>query len=79
MIIPEPLNVDRICIGHRGVYWFEVTTPGRIGHGSMPFLGVNAIEHMGVMLDRMRRELMPALASRTTAIPVMPEARGMRR
>jgi succinyl-diaminopimelate desuccinylase len=25
VIIPEPLNVDRICIGHRGVYWFEVT------------------------------------------------------
>ena len=52
VIIPEPLNVDRICIGHRGVYWFEVTTHGRIGHGSMPFLGVSAIEHMGVILDR---------------------------
>jgi succinyl-diaminopimelate desuccinylase len=73
VIIPEPLNVDRICIGHRGVYWFEVTTRGRIGHGSMPFLGVNAIEHMGVILDAMRRELMPALASRTTGVPVMPE------
>ena len=31
VIIPEPLNVDRICIGHRGVYWFEVTARGRIG------------------------------------------------
>jgi succinyl-diaminopimelate desuccinylase len=72
VIIPEPLNVDRICIGHRGVYWFEVATHGRIGHGSMPFLGVNAIEHMGVILDRMRRELLPALASRTTAVPVVP-------
>ena len=73
VIIPEPLNVDRICIGHRGVYWFEVTTRGRIGHGSMPFLGVNAIEHMGVILDRLRRELMPRLAERTTAVPVVPE------
>jgi succinyl-diaminopimelate desuccinylase len=73
VIIPEPLNVDRICIGHRGVYWFEVTTRGRIGHGSMPFLGVNAIEHMGVILDAMRRELLPALASRTTQVPVVPE------
>ena len=26
VIIPEPLNVDRVCIGHRGVYWFEVET-----------------------------------------------------
>jgi succinyl-diaminopimelate desuccinylase len=74
VIIPEPLNVDRICIGHRGVYWFEVITRGRIGHGSMPFLGVNAIEHMGVILDRLRRELMPRLASRTTAVPVVPDA-----
>ena len=73
VIIPEPLNVDRICIGHRGVYWFEVTTRGRIGHGSMPFLGVSAIEHMGVILDRIRRELMPALAARTTAVPVVPD------
>src|SRR4051812_9575785 len=42
-IIPEPLYVDRICIGHRGVYWFEVQTSGRIAHGSMPFHGVSAI------------------------------------
>jgi len=56
VIIPEPLNVDRICVGHRGVYWFEVTARGRIGHGSMPFLGVNAIEHMGLILDRIRRK-----------------------
>ncbi len=73
VIITEPLNVDRICIGHRGVYWFELTTRGRIGHGSMPFLGVSAIDHMGVILDSMRRELLPALAARTTAVPVVPD------
>jgi len=73
VIIPEPLNVDRICIGHRGVYWFEVTTFGHIGHGSMPFLGVSAIEHMGVILEKLRHELMPALAARTTAVPVVPD------
>lgn len=74
VIIPEPLNVDRICIGHRGVYWFEVITRGRIGHGSMPFLGVNAIEHMGIILERMRRDLRPALGQRTTEVPVVPAA-----
>ncbi len=72
VIITEPTDTDRVYIGHRGVYWFEVTTRGRIAHGSMPFLGVNAIEHMGVILDRMRRELMPVLGARTTAIPVQP-------
>lgn len=46
VIITEPLNVDRVCLGHRGVYWFEVATEGRIAHGSMPFLGVSAISKM---------------------------------
>ena len=72
VIIPEPLNVDRICIGHRGVYWFEVTARGRIGHGSMPFLGVSAIDGMGRLLQSVRDELMPALASRRTSVPVVP-------
>jgi succinyl-diaminopimelate desuccinylase len=74
VIIPEPLNVDRICMGHRGVYWFEIETRGRIAHGSMPFQGVSAIDHMALILDRMRIDLMPALAARTTAVPVVPEA-----
>jgi len=74
VIIPEPLYVDRICVGHRGVYWFEVLTRGRMAHGSMPFLGTSAIDHMGLVLDRMRRELLPRLASRTTAVPVIPPA-----
>jgi succinyl-diaminopimelate desuccinylase len=72
VIIPEPLHVDRICIGHRGVYWFEVLTRGRIAHGSMPFLGTSAIDHMGLVLDRIQRELRPRLAARTTAVPVIP-------
>jgi succinyl-diaminopimelate desuccinylase len=74
VIIPEPLNVDRVCIGHRGVYWFDVTTHGHIAHGSMPFLGVSAISHMGAVLDAVRTELEPALLTRTTALPVVPDA-----
>lgn len=73
VIITEPTNGDRVYIGHRGVYWFEVITRGRIAHGSMPFLGTNAIEHMGVLLERIRRVLMPALQARTTAVPVKPD------
>jgi succinyl-diaminopimelate desuccinylase len=72
-IIPEPLNVDRICVGHRGVYWFEVAARGHIAHGSMPFLGVSAIDGMGRLLQAIREELLPALASRRTAVPVVPE------
>lgn len=73
VIIPEPLGVDRICIGHRGVYWFAVEAHGRIAHGSMPFLGVNAIAGMGALLHAIDRELQPALAARRTSVPVVPE------
>ena len=72
VIIPEPLNVNRICVGHRGAYWFEVTAHGRIGHGSMPFLGVSAIAGMGKLLQEVRERLVPALASRRTVMPVVP-------
>jgi succinyl-diaminopimelate desuccinylase len=73
VIIPEPLNVDRVCLGHRGVYWFEVTTRGRSAHGSMPFLGQSAIEHMAAVLEAVRTDLQPALARRVTRMPVVPE------
>jgi succinyl-diaminopimelate desuccinylase len=72
-IIPEPLNVDRVCVGHRGVYWFEVAARGHIAHGSMPFLGVSAIDGMGHLLQAIREEMLPALARRRTAVPVVPE------
>jgi succinyl-diaminopimelate desuccinylase len=71
-IIPEPLNVDRVCVGHRGVYWFEVAARGHIAHGSMPFLGVSAIEGMGHLLQAIREELIPVLATRQTEVPVVP-------
>jgi len=74
VIIPEPLDVDRICVGHRGVYWFAVTARGRIAHGSMPFLGASAIDGMTRLLETMRVELLPRLASRQTAVPVVPAA-----
>ena len=73
VIIPEPLNKDRICLGHRGVWWAEIETKGRIAHGSMPFLGDCAVRHMGAVLDEMERTLFPLLAGKRTAMPVVPE------
>jgi succinyl-diaminopimelate desuccinylase len=73
VIIPEPLNVDRISIGHRGVYWSELTVRGRIAHGSMPFLGISAIDRMSDVLNAVQRVLRPALSRRTTSMPVVPD------
>ncbi|MEM9407219.1 MAG: acetylornithine deacetylase/succinyl-diaminopimelate desuccinylase family protein [Acidobacteriota bacterium] len=72
-IIPEPFEAHRICIGHRGVYWFKVIAQGHIGHGSMPFLGTNAIAGTGPLLEAVRRELEPRIATRVTSLPVVPE------
>ena len=74
VILTEPLNVDRVCLGHRGVYWFEVATLGRVAHGSMPFLGISAIGKMADFISAIERELQPALSARTTSMPVEPPA-----
>ncbi|ABL71960.1 acetylornithine deacetylase/succinyl-diaminopimelate desuccinylase family protein [Paracoccus denitrificans] len=73
VIIPEPLHKDRICLGHRGVWWAEIETHGRIAHGSMPFLGDSAIRHMGAVLEEMERTLFPLLMTKRTQMPVIPE------
>ena len=73
VIIPEPLQKDRVCLGHRGGWWAEIETFGEIAHGCMPFLGDCAIRHMGAVLDAFEQRLFPALAQRRTEMPVVPE------
>ncbi|MBM3262809.1 MAG: acetylornithine deacetylase/succinyl-diaminopimelate desuccinylase family protein [candidate division Zixibacteria bacterium] len=76
VIIPEPLDVDRICLGHRGVYWGRIDTLGRVAHGSMPFYGKSAIDMMGKVMHRIETHLRPGLDQKTTTMPVVPaEAR----
>ena len=74
VIITEPLDVDRVCIGHRGVYWCEVTARGVVAHGSMPDLGRNAAVAIAKLVGRVESELQPRLAARVTAVPVEPPA-----
>lgn len=73
VIIPEPFGVDRICVGHRGVYWFRITALGHIAHGSMPFLGRSAIDDLAALLAAVQRDLIPAIQARSTTMPVVPE------
>ena len=73
VIIPEPLNKDRICLGHRGGWWAEIETLGKIAHGCMPFLGDCAVRHMGAVLEEFESTLYPALQNRKTEMPVVPE------
>jgi len=73
VIIPEPLQKDRVCLGHRGGWWAEIETFGEIAHGCMPFLGDCAVRHMGAVLETFEDKLFPAMAARRTDMPVVPE------
>jgi len=73
VIIPEPLDKDRVCLGHRGVWWAEIETKGHMAHGSMPFDGDCAVRHMHAVIDKFERELFPHLASKRTNMPVVPD------
>lgn len=73
VIIPEPLNKHRVCLGHRGVWWAEIETLGRMAHGSMPFLGDCAVRHMQAVMAAFEQDLYPALAKKITDMPVVPD------
>ena len=70
-IITECLDVDSVCLGHRGTIWLELETRGKQSHGSMPSLGVNAIEKMMKLLGAIERELAPRFAG-LSAQPIRP-------
>ena len=55
LVVGEPTNLD-LGVAHRGALWLELVAHGRTAHGSMPHLGVNAIDHL-VELLRTVREL----------------------
>ncbi|WP_150266894.1 M20 family metallopeptidase [Paenibacillus tepidiphilus] len=45
IVIGEP-TASRVAVGHKGALWLRITLYGRSAHGSMPQLGVNAVEGM---------------------------------
>ncbi|MEW9671948.1 M20 family metallopeptidase [Ammoniphilus sp. 3BR4] len=53
IVIAEPTH-EKVVIGHKGALWLEIITFGKTAHGSMPDLGVNAIEHMIRVIEFIR-------------------------
>jgi succinyl-diaminopimelate desuccinylase len=72
VVITEPLNADNICLGHRGAIWGEITTFGRLSHGSTPERGINAIEQMADFIAEATHILKPRLQQRQNSQPVAP-------
>lgn len=50
IIIPEP-TYNQVVIAEKGALWLELTTFGKTAHGSTPEVGVNAVEHMRLLLN----------------------------
>lgn len=50
IIVAEPTGFE-VITAHRGLLWLEIVTKGKTAHGSMPHLGINAINSMRLFLD----------------------------
>jgi len=74
VVITEPLEVDNICLGHRGTIQGSFETIGRQAHGAMPERGINAIEKMALAIAAIERDLKPQLRTRRSALHVIPES-----
>lgn len=60
-VLTEPTD-DEIRLAHKGFAWLTLTTRGKAAHGSLYDMGVDAIMHMGRLLnalERMEREVFP--------------------
>ncbi len=49
-IVMEGAEGNKVCCGHNGTLWMEVTVHGRAAHGSTPQDGVNALEKMAALV-----------------------------
>lgn len=74
-VVTECLGVDKVCLGHRGTYWFEVQLFGKQSHGSMPSEAVPAIEMGRALLDAIDRKIRPLPQMQTVSdLPIDPPA-----
>lgn len=64
VVIAEPSSLGQIYIGHKGAVWGEVVVKGRTGHGSTPWLGVNAFEKATMIARKMFEELVPKIEAK---------------
>lgn len=70
-IITECLDVDKVCLGHRGTLWFDVNIIGKQSHGSMPLQGINPIEFANRLLNNIQTDINPLIAQ-VSSLPITP-------
>lgn len=52
LVVAEPSDLN-VFIGEKGVLWTKIRALGRTAHGSMPWLGVNAVSYMSRLIGRL--------------------------
>lgn len=73
-VIGEPTGPDKVDIAEKGALWVELITHGKAAHGSMPHLGINAVEKMAkvvVALESLKKQF----AERKSKAPFPDEVR----
>lgn len=58
VVIPEP-SYNNIYVAEKGALWLEITTQGKMSHGSMPELGRNAIMMMVKLIGDLEKLRIP--------------------
>lgn len=72
LLIPEPSS-NEIFLAQKGALWLEISMHGKTSHGSMPELGINAVEMMSQFIYRLKSldfpfQFHPLLDGYTTAV-----------
>jgi len=68
VVVGEITNNSGIAIAERGIIVYGLTTRGKTAHGSTPWVGVNAIDKMVKILQRLQTTLVPALGRRDSGL-----------
>ncbi len=63
---------EGICVATNGVMNWKLTVNGRSSHSSLPFLGVNAIEHAALVIQELH-ELKREIERRESSVPCSSE------
>jgi len=74
VIVTEPMDVDKICIGNRGAIWWKINIYGKQAHGAYAQLGINAAYKAANFIHLMEHFLIPRLNGRVSKYNIYPES-----
>ncbi|MGI8824516.1 MAG: M20 family metallopeptidase [Chloroflexota bacterium] len=70
LVVAEPSDLD-VFIAEKGVLWVRIRALGRTAHGSMPWLGVNAVSFMSRLISRLEEHSFDYMESELLGKPTL--------